>query len=444
MNFVKATGRIGYLLWGLILGLGMVASGRTLYAQPAEPETPPREQERQAPYREPAILSQATTAGGTRTVISLPAVADSYIASARPTENFGTDGLFLGYNLAGPNNYGAERILLRFDVDTFVPDGALINSAMLTLRLSFASPADDAPMGTVLRRLASGWSESGVTWANQPEWAEITGQALIGNEPAWYEWEITDLVAAWAQDTVANDGLEIIGDETVQQRERAFYARETSSDNYPRLVIDYTDIGDTMPPIITVTALPQYSRRNFDVSWSGSDQGMAGVDYYDVQVRVDGGVWQDWQLNTTDTQAEYAGAENGRLYEFRARGVDNVGNMEAYGGPEASTTADTDPPVSTVEPLPPLLNDDAFTVTWDGSDSVSGIQYFDVYWRFNGGPWQIWQQQTVATSFALANLADGNYQFEARATDNLGHVEPLTQMAEASIIIDTEAPFVTP
>jgi hypothetical protein len=50
----------------------------------------------------------------------------------------------------------------------------------------------------------------------------------------------------------------------------------------------------------------------------------------------------------------------------------------------------------------------------------------------------------VATSFALDNLADGNYQFEARATDNLGHVEPLTQVAEASVIIDTEAPFVTP
>ncbi len=435
----------GRFLVALALIFCLVLTAQAQESVVPEPPQPGRALVRQAPYREPQILHQETAVDGTtNTVISLPAIADAYIASARPDENFGADALYLGYNLSGQNEYGAQRLLLHFDVDTYVPAGAVINAAALQLRLSFSSPADDVPMGTVLRRLASPWNEYGVTWNDEPEWTPIDTTADVGSALAWYEWDVTDLVTNWAHDTYANHGLEIIGDETVQERERAFYSRETTSDNYPRLVIDYTDTGDTMPPIVTVDALPEYSSRDFTVSWQGSDQGSAGLDYYDVQVRIDGGDWTDWQMGTTATSADYVGAENGRFYEFRARGVDNAGNVEPFGGPEASTTADTQPPVTTVDPLPVLVHSDNITVSWIGSDDVSGIQYYDVRWKIGNGPWNLWQQETLATSFNLTGLADNLYQFEARAVDNLGHAEPFTGKAEASVIIDANPPFVEP
>lgn len=436
---------LGLLFFFCITCLVFTASAQDGGGDPDESALAGRDQERKAPYREPEIMFQQMDAdGATNTVISLPAVADTYIASERPFENFGSDSLFLGYNLLGDNNYGAQRLLLRFEVDTYVPDGAVIHSAVLRLRLSLASPPNDPPMGTVLRRLASPWTEFGVTWNSEPTWTAIDSQTAVGSGSGWYEWDATELVSGWVHDDYDNDGVEIIGDEAVQQRERAFFSRETTTSYYPQLIIDYTDTGDTLPPIITVDDLPQYSGRSFTVSWDGSDQGLSGIDYYDVQVRVDGGAWTDWQTGTTDTSMTFTGAENGRLYEFRARGVDNVGNVEPYGGPEASTRVDTAPPTTTVDPLPAIINTDAVTVSWTGSDAGSGIQYYDVFMRMDGGSWVLWQSQTLATSVVASNLDDGFYQFEARAVDNLGFVEPFQENAEASIIVDADPPFVQP
>jgi hypothetical protein len=109
------------------------------------------------------LLEQEVLPHRINTIVVIPASADNYIASEQPNENFGNDALFLGYNLAGANNFGAERRLLQFDIASTIPDGAIINSAVLNLYLSFSSPASAAPMGTVLRRLASPWNEYSVT-----------------------------------------------------------------------------------------------------------------------------------------------------------------------------------------------------------------------------------------------------------------------------------------
>jgi hypothetical protein len=238
--------------------------------------------------------------------------------------------------------------------------------------------------------------------------------------------------------------VEIIGDETVQQRERAFYSRETVTSLYPQLVVNYTVIIDHEPPIVTVSPLPAFSPRHFTVSWTGTDPGGSGIDYYDVQVRVDEGDWQTWLAGVTVTEAEYGNGENGRQYQFRARGVDNAHNVEPFGEAEAETVADTQPPTSTIDPLPLIINDNSFTVSWSGSDPLSGIQYYDVQYRYNNSPWDLWLPQTLATAANFNNAADGLYSFEVRAVDNIDQVEPFTNVPEATVIVDNEPPFVEP
>lgn len=432
----------------LLILIGVNVTAVAAQNQPAaETAVPPRQSQREAPPREAQILHQATTPeGATNTIIQIPAEADAYLASERPNQNFGSGALFLGYNLSGEDNFGAERILLRFDVAGNLPDDAVINDAYIRLYLNFSSPEDDVPMGAVLRRLASPWDEDTVTWNSEPTWTDVDDETDVGDERDWYRWQITDLVTEWHDNSFANNGVEIIGDEAVQQRERVFYARETTTGFFPQLVVDYDDVEDTQPPQVTVDPLPTYSPRSFTVSWSGEDQGVSGIDYYDVRYRIDSGAWGMWLEGVTETEAEFSGGENGRLYEFEARGVDNAGNEESFTEPEAETTVDNQPPQTAVNPLPAITGDTTFTISWDGDDGGgAGIDYYDVQYRYRDGPWILWQQQTIATGAQFtASSGDGLYTFEARAVDELGQVEPFIDRREAAIIVDNEPPFVAP
>lgn len=414
-----------------------------LVAQAPPPAPRERHLSRTAPERAPVRLSSSLRASAANTVVQLPAIADTYLASERPDENFGGDALFMGYNFVG-DYFGAQRILVRFNVDT-IPANARINSASLRLRLSFASPEGDSPMRTVLRRLASDWDEYGVTWNREPNWGDVRDSSFVATSAQWYEWEIPDLVQGWVDGSFPNFGLELIGDERIQQRERIFYARETNTEFFPQLVVDYDVINDTAPPNVTVEPLPPFVGRSFTVRWSGADVGDAGIAYYDIQYRVDGSDWVNWLNGVTSTSEEFMTAQNGQRYEFRARGVDQAGNVEPFGNVEATTVIDTGPPVSTVANLPAITKTNSFVVQWFGNDGGgSGIRYYDVRYRLNEGAWQIWQQQTLATEATFVAPEDGFYEFEVRAVDNAGRIESFLASGEASTLIDFEPPFIVP
>jgi hypothetical protein len=411
----------------------------------ATPQPPPlRDRTRPAPEEAlPTVLHTERLPGGLRTTtVQIPVAADAYIASERPTYNFGDDALFLGYNLEG-DAFGAERVLLRFNVLSAVPPGVVVNDAQLRLTVSYVDPVGDPPMGTFVRRAASQWEEYTVTWQREPTWGDIYASADVGAVGSDVAWDVTDLVGGWVAGTYANFGVIIIGDERVQQRERAFYARESTGPS-AYLVVTFTADDDQEPPVVTVDDLPDYSPRQFEVTWSGTDPGGSGIHHYDVQYSIDGGAWADWITNIDFTHAVYTG-QDGRLYQFRARGVDYAGNVEAYGDVEAGTLVDVSPPTSEVQPLPLFVRDsDSFEVTWTGSDTASGIQSYDVRYRVHDGPWISWKTETAATQATFTATADGRYAFEVRARDHRGLVEDFTGEAEAFTVLDIYGSSVTP
>jgi hypothetical protein len=125
--------------------------------------------------------------------------------------------------------------------------------------------------------------------------------------------------------------------------------------------------------------------------------------------------------------------------------VDNAGNAELFGDPEAATTVDTRAPATRVTAPTGILNTTSFTVRWTGDDGGgSGIRYYDVQYRLNGGTWQPWQQQTVATDAVFVAPGEGFYEFEVRAVDNLGLQEDFLNRAESAAIVDIAPPFVAP
>jgi hypothetical protein len=400
--------------------------------------------EREAPTRTAVVPEQG---GEATTLVVLPAEADAYVASAWPNESFGMDQLYLGYNQS--TGFGAERVFLRFNLEGTVPPGSLVNEATLRLRLQVSSPRDDEPMGTRLRQLVSPWGELTVRWGNRPRWGPPQAETAVGSTSLWYEWDVTALVNDWVSGAKENHGLLLMGDETVQQRERIFYSRETPQEDaagqfFPQLIVEYAELDDDRAPVTEVNALPPYAPAAFVVSWTGEDPGGAGILAYDVEYRVDDGVWTRWLGDVSFSSAYFSGGENGRVYAFRVRGEDRVGNVEPFGAAEAQTTVDDAPPTSRVRRLPVRENEASFNVTWVGRDAGSGIRAFDVRYRLNEGDWVPWQQRTVASQALFTTLVDGRYDFEVRAVDELGLQEPFTGRPEASIVVDARAPFQRP
>jgi hypothetical protein len=105
---------------------------------------------------------------------------------------------------------------------------------------------------------------------------------------------------------------------------------------------------------------------------------------------------------------------------------------------------DTTPPTSSVNPLP-QWSQDAFTVTWDGSDNDggSGIAYFDVQYNTNAGTWLNWKMHTTDRSAEFQGGANGVlYQFRTRAVDNAGNAEAWSG-SQAQTTVDTLPPSVS-
>jgi hypothetical protein len=224
--------------------------------------------------------------------------------------------------------------------------------------------------------------------------------------------------------------------------ERVFYSLNAGNDLYPRLVIDYTVNLDTTAPVVTVDPLPQYVSANFNVTWSGTDIGGSGIDYYDVQYMIPGQGWQNWQMHTTANAAMFYGGQNGVTYEFRARGVDWAGNVQAFGGVQAQTMVDSVAPYAAVDALPQYSFYPAFYVTWNGSDNAggSGIAYYDVQYRVNGGSWRNWHLNVSFTSAQLTGAQDSTfYEFRVRAVDNVGNAQAFGE-PQAATTVETAPP----
>ncbi len=103
------------------------------------------------------------------------------------------------------------------------------------------------------------------------------------------------------------------------------------------------------------------------------------------------------------------------------------------GGPWVNTI-DAGPPSSTVQPLPPVVNTPEFLVNWHGQDDVGGseIAHYDIYVSTDNGPFTRWLAATQETSATFAGEGGHSYGFYSVATDNVGHREPVTTLADTT------------
>ena len=160
------------------------------------------------------ILEQEITPDGIRTIAQIPNKKDTYIASNRPNDNFGLQNdMRIGFSLTG-SSLGAMRMLLQYQVQEYIPKGAVINNATLNIFLTGVTPAGDSSMGFKALYLTSDWSEKSVTWnSHQPQWGSEIGIGNASSQLGWHQANVTQLVNEWVNGGRTNYGFTLIGDE---------------------------------------------------------------------------------------------------------------------------------------------------------------------------------------------------------------------------------------
>ncbi len=98
-------------------------------------------------------------------------------------------------------------------------------------------------------------------------------------------------------------------------------------------------------------------------------------------------------------------------------------------------TADDGGITSAVEPLPAEYNDTLVFVEWQGEDKGSGILYYDVKFRKDGGPWAYAAVQTTETSMIFKGEPNSTYEFYSVAFDSAQNKEPEPLIADASVTV---------
>ncbi|HET9519869.1 MAG TPA: DNRLRE domain-containing protein, partial [Candidatus Limnocylindrales bacterium] len=164
------------------------------------------------------------TVGPALTFATFTPVADSYISSASPTKNYGTNTA-----LRVRTSSTVYRSYL-----TFTASGLAGTVRSVKLRLFVT---DASPDGGAVHSVADGWTERGITWNNAPALGATAGSAGATTVGTWKE---IDLGAA-----IGGDGTFSFAIANNSTNSAYYSSREGA--NPPQLVIGY-EPGDPPPP----------------------------------------------------------------------------------------------------------------------------------------------------------------------------------------------------
>ena len=197
-------------------------------------------------------------------------VDDTYIEEFVPGANHAEDD-------ALRITSGQRFPLFRFDLspeESNLPPDSVIKGAQLRLYTTKWDPEYnvktsvyrllkewDVNQATWIERVAgAAWTEAGAMGEDEDHDATVYASQWLNDAPAWYNYNVTDLVRQWVADGERNYGLLIHG---YDGRGTLTLSSSESPSNKPELVIYYTEATatptPTNTPIPTPTLLPSPS-----------------------------------------------------------------------------------------------------------------------------------------------------------------------------------------
>lgn len=104
-----------------------------------------------------------------------------------------------------------------------------------------------------------------------------------------------------------------------------------------------------------------------------------------------------------------------------------------------TNTIDKQKPSSQVLPMPAIINDTTFYITWSGTDPHSGIHDYDVFVTINDTLTYQLLNDTKFDSMGVKGSYGSTYKFWTIARDNVGNIEDAP--AQPDVIVTLEAPL---
>jgi PEP-CTERM motif len=106
------------------------------------------------------------------------------------------------------------RTLIQFDTSLLALAPAQVAHATLNLYAlpglpPFTNPSTAMPLRTELRAITQPWTETGVTWENQPMVSGLVGSAMQTGVKQWVTFDVTGLVQAWLTYPGVNAGVQL-------------------------------------------------------------------------------------------------------------------------------------------------------------------------------------------------------------------------------------------
>ncbi len=127
-------------------------------------------------------------------------------------------------------------------------------------------------------------------------------------------------------------------------------------------------------------------------------------------------------------------------YGFYTVAVDSLGNLEVDpASAQASCMLDQTAPESSVEALAAFQTSGVFNVTASGTDNLTGIASFELFYSLDAGPWTS-AGSNVDGLFSFTSVGDGDYGFFSVAADSAGNIEADAAVADATTSVDTNGP----
>ncbi len=179
------------------------------------------------------VLPGIALAGGPTT---FTATEDSYTSQSNPTGTHATGSL---NNNAGPTS--ERRAYVKFSVS-----GIPVGATNVTSTLKLYSQQSDATHTFTANQVASTWTETGLTWNNQPALGAAITTVTGLPSGAYQSWNLgTGYVTGngtWSIAVTTNDPTTV------------YYNSREASSNKPNLVVTWTDPSGQSPPTTTTGA----------------------------------------------------------------------------------------------------------------------------------------------------------------------------------------------
>ena len=161
------------------------------------------------------------------------AAEDSYVCEGAPSKNYGDSGSLYVQSGSTAEVPGDARTYLKFNLP--VHPTQIINA---TLKM-YVRDASASGRTYVISLVTEDWSESEITWNNQP----ATGTEKTVDAPSatgWWQTDITDIVI-YSQTSTVSIAIKDSAEDSATAYYTEFYSSE--SENPPQLIISYRAYG---------------------------------------------------------------------------------------------------------------------------------------------------------------------------------------------------------